>query len=82
MGITISADDPRSIKSIEIAAAASQWLKCRGADGSKRYGVPSQTAAGRYYLVDLTSCTCPRRAAAPQPAVQTPACRPSPLRAG
>lgn len=57
--VTISAEDPRSIKAIEIAAAASQWLKCHGADGSKRYGVPSQTAAGRYYLVDLTSCTCP-----------------------
>ena len=29
MTITISSEDPRSIKAIEIAAGAGQWLKCR-----------------------------------------------------
>src|SRR6266851_1561989 len=58
MTFTISSADPRSIKAIEIAAGAGQWLKCRAADGRKAYGVPSQCTAGRYYLVDCQSCTC------------------------
>jgi hypothetical protein len=56
--VTISAEDPRSIKAIEIAAGASQWLKCRVADGRKAFGVPSQCKPGRYYLVDGQTCTC------------------------
>src|SRR4051794_17815279 len=58
MAITISSDDPRSIKAIEIAAGAGQWLRCRTHEGKKAYGVPSQCAVGRYYLVDCQSCTC------------------------
>jgi hypothetical protein len=58
MTITISSDDSRSVKAIEIAAGAGQWLKCRTADGRKLYGVPSQCVGGRYYLVDCQSCTC------------------------
>ncbi len=58
MTITISAENPRSIKAIEIAAGASQWLKARAADGSKRYGIPSQRLSGVYHLVDQQSCTC------------------------
>ncbi len=38
MTITISADEPRSIKAIEIAATLGQWLRCRTADGQKAYG--------------------------------------------
>jgi len=53
VSITISADDPRSIKAIEIAAGAGQWLKCRLADGRKAYGIPSQRQAGVYHL---TTC--------------------------
>jgi hypothetical protein len=56
--ITISSDDPRSIRAIEIAAGAGQWLKCRIADGKKAYGVPSQRVVGRYYLADCQACTC------------------------
>ena len=59
MTITISSNDPRSIKALQIAAEVGQWLKCRGADGSKRYGIPSQSVAGLYYLADTRSCTCP-----------------------
>ena len=49
MTITISAEDLRSIKAVEIAAGAGQWLRCRTADGHKAYGVPSQHTTGRYY---------------------------------
>jgi hypothetical protein len=58
MTITISADDPRTIKALEIAATAGQWLKCRTRDGQKAYGVPSQCSADVYYLVDSQLCTC------------------------
>lgn len=61
MAIIISADDPRSIKALEIAAGASQWLRCRTAEGEVAWGVPSQCEAnaGRYYLVTTRSCDCP-----------------------
>jgi hypothetical protein len=59
MTITISADDPRSIKALEIAAGASQWLRCRAEDGRKAYGVPSHCQAGRYYVVTRDNCDCP-----------------------
>lgn len=58
MTITISSEDPRSIKAIEIAAGAGQWLKCRIAGGEKAYGVPSQCQPGRYYLVTNSTCDC------------------------
>ena len=58
MVITIDSSDSRSIKAIEIAAGASQWLKCRTADGQKAFGVPSQCQPGRYYLVTCQSCDC------------------------
>ena len=59
MTITITADEPRSIKAIQIAADAAQWLRCHTRDGRKAYGVPSQCQPGRYYLVDLERCDCP-----------------------
>ena len=60
MNITISADDPRSIKALAIAAGASQWLKVRSVDGELGYGIPSQCKklAGRYYLVTASECDC------------------------
>lgn len=58
MTITICGDDPRSVKAIEIAAGAGQWLKCRTVDGRKAYGIPSSCRQGRYYLVTQTSCDC------------------------
>lgn len=59
MTITISSEDPRSIRAIEIAAGASQWARCHTRDGQKAYGVPSQCHPGRYYLVTCSSCDCP-----------------------
>ena len=58
MTITISADDPRSIKSIEIAAGAASWLKCTARDGRQLLGIPSQCQPGTYYLVDPLRRTC------------------------
>lgn len=57
--VTISAEDPRTIKAISIAAGAGQWLKCHMRDGQKAFGVPSQCQPGRYYLVTGSSCDCP-----------------------
>ena len=59
MSITFNADDPRTIRALELAAEAGQWLVCRAQDGRQAYGVPSQTRAGRYYLVTVSSCDCP-----------------------
>ena len=60
MSFTISADDPRSIRALEIAADADQWLiGPEAADGDAVYGVPSQSEAGRYYTVTRSSCDCP-----------------------
>ena len=56
--VTISSDDPRSIKALEIAAGAGQWLRCRTHDGRTVFGVPSQSREGVYYLVDGERCTC------------------------
>jgi hypothetical protein len=59
LSITISADDPRSIYAIEIAADASRWRVWRDADGHEVYRVPSQTRPDRLYLVTQSTCTCP-----------------------
>src|SRR5260221_5224839 len=60
MTITISAEDPRSIKALEIAAGAAQWLKVRSVDGELAFGVPSQCRekTERYYLVTAHTCDC------------------------
>jgi hypothetical protein len=58
MTFTISADDPRTIRAIEIAADAHQWVTYRDRDGQEAYRVPSQGDAGRSYLVTPSSCDC------------------------
>jgi hypothetical protein len=57
--IIINADDPRTIRAIQIAAEAGQWQACRTGQGEVAFRVPSQTQPGRRYLVTLTSCECP-----------------------
>ncbi len=59
MTVTINADDPRTIRAIEIAAEADYWLTGRDRTGEEVYGVPSQTEPGRYYIVTSTRCDCP-----------------------
>ena len=49
MTFTISADDPRTIRAIEIAADADQWQRYRDDAGQEAYRVPSQADAGRFY---------------------------------
>jgi len=59
VAITISAEDPRSIKAISIAATSSQWLRIRSSDGEVGWGIPSQCQPGRWYLVTAEQCDCP-----------------------
>lgn len=59
MAFTISAEDSRSIKALEIAAGASSWIKCTSRDGRRQFvGIPSQCKPGTYYLVDAQNGTC------------------------
>jgi SWIM zinc finger len=58
VGITISADDPRSIRAIEIAANAGHWRVTRDGQGGELFRVPSQSQLGVVYLVTQSSCTC------------------------
>ena len=39
VGITIRADNPRTIRAIEIAAQADRWLRWRTDDGLETFGV-------------------------------------------
>jgi len=59
VGITISADDPRSIRAIEIAAEAGHWRRWHTAHGEEAFGIPSQSHRGRYYEVTQSRCDCP-----------------------
>jgi len=66
--VTINADDPRTIRAIEIAAEADFWLTGRDRNGEDVFGVPSQHEPGRYYIVSHAACDCPdfkQRADAP-----------------
>ena len=70
MSITFDADDPRTIKALELAAEADLWLTGRTRDGGQVFGVPSQSDPQRYYIVAGSSCDCPdfaRSAESPQP---------------
>jgi hypothetical protein len=58
MSFTISAEDPRTIRAIEIAAEADHWLSGHNAAGEEVFGVPSQGEPGRYYIVTRSSCEC------------------------
>jgi hypothetical protein len=58
MTFTISADDPRTIRAIEIAAGAAYWLSGHNPDGHDVYGVPSQREPGHYYIVTGSTCDC------------------------
>ena len=59
MSITINADDPRTIRAIELAAEADLWLKGRNRAGEDVYAVPSQSERDRYYIVTRSRCDCP-----------------------
>jgi len=56
--VTISSDEPRTLRAVEIAAGASQWLRCRTREGEVAWGVPSQRIAHLYYTTTAQTCTC------------------------
>jgi hypothetical protein len=58
MVVTISAQNPRSIRAVEIAVGAASWIRCRTKDGRKLYAVPSRSVSGLYHLVDCQACDC------------------------
>jgi hypothetical protein len=58
VSVTINAEDPRTIRAIEIAAEADYWLSGRNRAGHEVFGVPSQREPGRYYIVTESSCDC------------------------
>ena len=58
MTITVSTDDPRSVKALALLETADRWTKAhRKADGRSFFVIPS--SSGRVYWADQTSCTCP-----------------------
>jgi hypothetical protein len=59
VGVTISADDPRTIRALEIAAEADRWLSLRAVDGREAFGVPSQAHTDQVYVVTRATCDCP-----------------------
>ena len=54
----MAASDLRPDRARFLATTAGQWLRCHTAAG-KRYGVPSQSQPGRFYLADTRTCDCP-----------------------
>jgi len=59
MTITLDASNPRTAKSIDLAAHAGQWLRCHTTDGHKAYGIESQANPGLFWLVTQKACSCP-----------------------
>lgn len=55
MQITLSTDNPRSLKALRLTANAGAWLDL----GNGAFGIPSQRHDGAFYAADCTSCTCP-----------------------
>ena len=55
----IDLSDQRTLKAIEIASTAGQWLRLHTYEGRLLYGVPSQSSQGRYHVVTPSACSCP-----------------------
>jgi hypothetical protein len=56
--VTISAEDPRSLRALQLAADMPQWLRCRTSEGELLYGIPSQRVPGLFHLASTNECTC------------------------
>ena len=59
MPVIIDADNPRTIRAIEIASHASEWQAWRTPGGALGFRIPSQSQPGRRYLVTSDTCDCP-----------------------
>ena len=57
MTVTISPDDPRSVRALAVLATAPQWTKGHTKDGRAFFVVPG--SKGRIYWTDTRACTCP-----------------------
>ena len=58
MTITVSTNDPRSVKALALLETADRWTKAhRKADGRSFFVIPG--SQGRVYWTDQSSCTCP-----------------------
>jgi len=55
MNVTLSTDNPRSLKALVLTCSASDWLSLPGGG----FGIPSQQHSGAFYAADCSSCTCP-----------------------
>ena len=59
MTVTISPDDPRSVRALAVLATADRWVKGHTRDGRPFFVVPGSN--GRVYWTDTRDCTCPDR---------------------
>ena len=59
MVVTVSHEDPRSIRALAVLATADQWTKGHTKDGRPFFVVPG--SRGRIYWTDTRDCTCPDR---------------------
>ena len=59
MTVTISPDDPRSVRALAVLATADRWVKGHTKDGRPFFVVPGSN--GRVYWTDTRDCTCPDR---------------------
>ncbi len=59
MTVTISPDDPRSVRALAVLATADRWVKGHTKDGRPFFVIPGSN--GRVYWTDTRDCTCPDR---------------------
>src|SRR3712207_9042991 len=59
MTVTISPDDPRSVRALAVLATADRWVKGHTKAGRPFFVVPGSN--GRVYWTDTRDCTCPDR---------------------
>ena len=59
MTVTISPDDPRSVRALAVLATADRWVKGHTKDGRPFFVVPGSN--GRVYWTNTRDCTCPDR---------------------
>ena len=57
MTVTISPDDPRSVRALAVLAQAPTWTKGHTKDGRAFFVIPG--SKGRIYWTDTRACTCP-----------------------
>ena len=58
MTVTVSPDNPRSVRALAVLATADRWTKGhRKADGRPFFSIPGSN--GRVYMTDTRACTCP-----------------------